>query len=138
MPENDVGHLTHQETVDYLIKTLERETDALNKGDWQALAEILGLKKSLLSHLEKIAPTLENEVKTKTPASETLRKTLSELKTIIDSNMKMLQSISIASRDISKEVQRIKKKHSLDGLYTARGNKKNEQMPMRSKIDKTL
>mgnify|MGYP002881648128 CR=1 FL=1 len=120
------------ESLDALIALLRRETDAIQAGNLEVLAETGQEKATLAARLERSADAL---ARSDDPAA---RDKLAELRDIVARNEAVLSRTAEATAEIVADVARIRRRHSLDGLYDREGGRRGADATARSSADKTF
>lgn len=103
------------------IKLLDLENDALNTGDIARVAEFYDRKNELLINLAQKQPLVEPFLKEETDQVKALCEKIRSLAQKLQENGKLLEGMSNASRTVVNEVERLRRRQSLDGMYDKTG-----------------
>ncbi|MFG6082807.1 hypothetical protein ACEUZ9_004039 [Paracoccus litorisediminis] len=104
------------------IRVLEMENEALVSGDVARVAEYYERKTELLRELTLRQPVIEPFLKDDLPEIANLRDLIRELRDNLQRNGVLLQGMASASRSILSEIERVRKRQSLDGVYDKSGH----------------
>jgi hypothetical protein len=103
------------------LDLLRQENDALQKRDIAKVTSFFEEKARLLETLEIKQPVVEPFLKLDVPAVQQLRALIRELAEQIKLNERMLHGMAQASRTILTEVEHLRTRQSLQGIYTKSG-----------------
>ena len=103
------------------IQLLEKEQVALKSGVIADVARFYQAKSHILKLLELRQPLIEPFLKEKIPQIESLRDLLREFSAQLIENGRRLEGMALASRAINAELDRIRNRNSLQGIYDKRG-----------------
>lgn len=103
------------------IRVLQLENEALMSGDVARVADFFDRKTELLRELSVRQPVIEPFLKDDVPEIVNLRELIRELADNLKRNGKLLEGMAAASRSILSEIERVKKRQSLDGVYNKAG-----------------
>lgn len=120
------------ESLDALIALLRRETEAIQAGRLEVLAETGQEKATLAARVEGAAEAL---AQSDDPAAA---EKLAELRDTLARNEAVLSRTAEATAEIVADVARIRRRHSLDGLYDREGGRRGADVTARSSADKTF
>lgn len=103
------------------IKLLDLENDALNTGDTARVAECYDRKLELLNELGQKQPLVEPFLRGEGEQASTIREKTRDLAQKLAENGRILEGMSQASRTVQNEIERLRKRQSLDGMYDKTG-----------------
>jgi hypothetical protein len=103
------------------IQLLKKEQIALQSGVIADVASFYQAKSRILKALELRQPLIEPFLKEKIPQIESLRDLLRVFAAQLIENGRRLEGMAIASRAINAELDRIRNRNSLQGMYDKRG-----------------
>lgn len=118
-----------------LTALLERENQALNQRDPQAVAHLYEEKQQLLKRLETRQPVIEPFLKESAEVTAQLRGHIRTLSAVLELNAGLLMVMSEASLNIRNEVNRVRDRHSLKGMYDKTGQGIDNSPQRRKAID---
>lgn len=114
-------HARATQLVDRLARVLRDEIAAIGRGELAEVELIFPRKQQLLAEIEAAfsdpAPLLEGE----TPPAVRLRERLAELQRLIRTDLALLQRMTEATGAVAREIERIRERHGLSGLYDKDG-----------------
>ena len=123
--------------VDRLSRILRDEIAAITSGKLAQVAELYPQKSALLAEMEKVfatpAPLLEDH-----PQSPQLREKLSDLRELIARDFALLEKMTEATGSIIEELDRIRDRHSLSGVYGPDGEKRPTTVSSSQHFDQSL
>lgn len=122
--------------LDDMITLLTKENEAIQKGDLDIVNDLHDIKKEGLRQLEIKSPIIEHQFQH--GDFPELKEKIGNLKALIDENGIILERMSYAAKNISNEINKIKNKRSLDGIYEKSGRKIEEGFGSSKKIDQNL
>jgi hypothetical protein len=117
---------------------LDRENDALSKGDVSKVAEFFQTKQNLLKSLELRQPVVEPFLRKKVPEIDSLRGQVRALSENLQRNGELLEGMAQASTSIVSEVERLRRRQGLEGLYDKSGQLRTDVMIEGRRIQKNL
>lgn len=120
------------------IFVLEQENDALVEGDVEKVAGFFRSKSEVLKTLELRQPVIEPFLREDIPEVATLRSLISDLSVQLKKNGQLLEGVAEASRSIVSEVERVRKRQGLEGLYDKTGRLRDNVGPFEKNFDKDL
>ncbi|WP_163851545.1 hypothetical protein [Pseudooceanicola aestuarii] len=108
--------------IDRLARVLRDEIAAIGQGNLAEIEVQFPRKQQLLAEVEAAfadpAPLLEGD----SPRAERLRAKLSELRDLLHQDMDILRRMTEATASVAREIERIRDRHSLRGLYDRDGS----------------
>jgi len=117
---------------------LQRENEALGRGEVERVAEFFSAKQELLKFLQLRQPLVEPFLRKQIPEIVTLRDHVKELSENLKRNGQLLSGMAEASRSIVSEVERIRKRQGLDGIYDKSGQIRPNLGSTDRKVEKNL
>lgn len=123
--------------VDRLAKLLKDEIAAIANGKLGEVAELFPEKNALLSQVEEIFAGSGGELRDH-PKSHELQTKLAELRELIAHDLKLLERMTEATGAIAAELDRIRDRHSLAGVYGPDGVKKAKNVAASQHLDQSL
>ena len=120
------------------VVLLEEENQALEAGDVAQVAARFEAKKEILKSLELQQPVVEPFLASKGVRASDLREIIARLSAVLKRNSELLDGMAAASRTIIKEVERIRSRNSLDGLYDKSGQLRQEAQAPTQRIETKL
>lgn len=124
--------------VSDLIVLLQEENVALEKGEVQKIEPLFQRKQDIYGRLQIHEPIVEPILKSRTHDLPELRESLAELQRLVNANGIMIERISAATSAVAREVKRIQRRHSLDGLYEKSGRKVGDPTSSRRRFDEKM
>ena len=113
--------------VESLSNLLEHENEALRQGDIQLVASIFERKQELLNQLEIRKPVVEPFLRESLEANHRLRALIQDLSARINTNAELLSAMADAAGRIRIEVERVRERHTLRGMYDKSGHARDGQ-----------
>lgn len=121
---DDESNITDfSETTLGLIKLLLAENEALRRADVDAVAGYFPQKQDLLRRIEIRQPVIEPFLRESAEVTEALRLRIHELAQVIEENSRLLASMAEAAQMMRGELDRVRDRHSLKGMYDKSGQK---------------
>lgn len=107
--------------VKELTQLLEEENSALRHADMVQVINLFPQKEVLLKRLENSQPVVEPFIRDSAEITMALREHLRILAQQIQTNAVLLSAMAEASRSIRLEMDRVRERHSLKGMYGNKG-----------------
>lgn len=107
--------------VEQLTGLLGQENDALREADLSLVALLFEQKQALLKRLETRQPVVEPFLRESAEVTQDLKVRIGKLAEQIETNAVLLSAMAEASRNIRQEVNRVRDRHSLKGMYGKSG-----------------
>jgi len=124
LTETDYDNITEfEKLIGGAIKILELENEALERGDARGVADLFESKTRLLNDLTIRQPVIEPFLKEDVSEIAALRGLIRELAEHLHRNSELLQGMATASRTMISEIERMRKRQSLDGIYDKTGQR---------------
>ncbi|WGT51737.1 hypothetical protein [Thioclava nitratireducens] len=119
--EDDANLAAFEANIDATLDLLHEEIAAVEAGHLDRVTELYDRKADLLKRIELKIPVIEPFLEASEHAAPALREKLRQLKVAVQDNSVLLSRMSEATRDIVREIEKIRNRHSLDGLYGKSG-----------------
>lgn len=123
--------------VERLSRILRDEIAAITAGRLGEVTEIYPQKTALLAEVEKAFATPDPILRDH-PQSAELRQKLAELRELIAQDHALLEKMATATGAIIDELDRIRDRHSLSGVYGPDGEKKPQKPTKSQHFDQSL
>lgn len=117
--EENIGSFSR--IIEQTIALLGVENDALAAGDVGKVADCYEAKSRLLKDLTLRQPVVEPFLKEDIPEIAGLRDLIGSLAESLKRNGELLEGMSNASRAIISEIETLRRRHSLEGVYDKTG-----------------
>ncbi|WP_375689979.1 hypothetical protein [Pseudooceanicola sp. LIPI14-2-Ac024] len=131
-------HARANQLIDQLSRVLRDEIAAIGRGDLANVETLFPKKAQLLEDIETAfvdaGPLLEGDE----PASTRLRQRLAALQTLIRSDLALLRRMTEATGAVAREIERIRDRHSLNGLYTRDGAAQTGPVGQPQRLDQSV
>jgi hypothetical protein len=124
--------------IDELIDLLKSEIDSIERGNFQKIAEVFQRKRELVATIEACTPRLKEELEPETKTAKLLRERIATLKAILEEDIGIAERMAAAARDLADEIARIRRRHSLSGIYNASGDKKGDPLSPPPRLDQSM
>ncbi len=136
--EDDANLAAFEANIDATLDLLHDEIAAVEAGHLDRVTELYDRKADLLKRIELKIPVVEPFLAAAVDAAPALREKVRRLKGAVQENSVLLSRMSEATRDIVREIEKIRNRHSLDGLYGKSGKPVTGQDGQQLRIDKEL
>ncbi|WP_336043163.1 hypothetical protein [Pseudooceanicola nanhaiensis] len=131
-------HARAMQLVDRLARILRDEIAAIGRGELAEVEALFPRKQALLAEIEAAfadpAPLLEGD----TPPAVRLRERLAELQRLIRTDLALLQRMTEATGAVAREIERIRERHGLSGLYDKDGTPRTAPVAGAQRFDTSL
>ena len=117
---------------------LHAEIDAIGAGALETVTELYDRKAELLKRIELKMPVVEPFLRDRLDAPGALRDRVAAFRDAVEEDSLLLERMSQATAAIMREIEKIRDRHSLNGLYGKRGQKVIDGAGTRQQIDKTI
>ncbi|MCA0994912.1 flagellar protein FlgN [Alloyangia pacifica] len=124
--------------VDRLARLLRDEIAAIGKGELARVEELFPRKQELLAEIETVFADPEALLEGEDAASAKLRARLSDLRKLIHSDLSLLQRMTEATGAVAREIDRIRERQSLRGVYGRDGSKKPQCVTQTQRYDHSV
>ncbi|MFD2739548.1 hypothetical protein ACFSUD_08215 [Sulfitobacter aestuarii] len=119
--EDEANIAAFEQLVQSTLTLLRAENDALGAGDVDRIAQLFGEKEELMKALEQRQPVIEPFLQDGGDNVSRLRELLGELAAQLTENGRLLRGMAEASSSILGEIEQLRKRESLDGIYDRAG-----------------
>ena len=124
------------EAIDNMCDILKKENTSIKSGNIDIVTELYEMKKEGLSIIEQKSALLDNHIKKKTfPECE---EKIIKLNELVQENGVLLERMSAAASSIASQIQKIRDKNTLNGIYEKTGKKISDTQKYSSKLDQKL
>ncbi len=124
--------------IDRLARVLRDEIAAIGQGQLAQVEALFPRKAQLLEEIEHAfsdaGMLLEGD---ETPARR-LRERLGELRGLIQSDLMLLQRMTEATGAVAREIERIRDRHSLSGMYDKDGGRATDTVAGKQRFDQSV
>ncbi|WP_194134456.1 hypothetical protein [Salipiger mangrovisoli] len=124
--------------IDRLARLLRDEIAAIGKGELARVEELFPRKQELLAEIEAAFADPEPLLGGDDPAAEKLRDSLSGLRELIHSDLALLRRMTEATGAVAKEIDRIRERQSLRGVYGKDGTKSKQGVTQTQRYDQSV
>lgn len=139
MSDEDAQNLAQFDAdIAAVTEVLRTEIAAIEAGHIDAVTELYPRKADLLKRIEVLMPVVEPFLSARIDTDPELRDRLAALKAAVSEDGALLERISEATTAIVREIDKIRDRHSLNGLYGKRGERRADPSQPPRGIDKTL
>lgn len=136
MSEMTIARAT--QLIDQLARLLRDEIAAIGQGQLARVDELYPRKAELLGEIEAGFGTDENFFAGADPAAETLRRKLEDLRGLIQADLSLLQRMTEATGAVAQEIDRIRDRQSLRGLYDREGTQHSAAVTQPQRLDQSV
>lgn len=117
---------------------LQQEIQAIRAGRLETVMELYPRKAELLKRIELLMPVVEPFLKERIPGDLELAGRIAALKAAVQEDSALLERMSEATAAIVRDMEKIRNRHSLDGIYGKSGRRVTGVGADHRRIDKTL
>lgn len=135
---DDLSPARYIDIVEELTELLRHEIDAVERGDMTTVEATLARKRDLLTQIEEMSPALQAEIPTDNKVARLLNERLSALREVLEQDLRIVERMTNAARDLATELGRIRKRHGLAGIYSAKGQQKEDPLKPPARLDRSL
>ncbi len=121
-----------------LTELLEAEIADIKAGGLAAVVERVEVKTALVARLDGAGPVIEAALGAEDDASATLREDLAALAALISRDAAMLGRMRETTAGVARDLERLRARHGLGGLYGADGNRSAGDTLSRAPMDKSV
>ena len=130
LTDEDEGNIAEFEKIlSSTLDFLRKENGALEDRDVDRVASYFDEKARLLETLERRQPAVEPFLSVDVPAVGQLRKLIRDLADQLETNERLLRGMADASRTILVEVEHLRTRQSLKGVYDKTGQLRGDVAP---------
>ncbi|MGR3322014.1 MAG: hypothetical protein ACU0DK_08800 [Pseudooceanicola sp.] len=133
--------LTHARAmllIDRLSRVLRDEIAAIGQGHLAQVEELFPRKAQLLQEIEEAFQNAGGLLDGEEPPAVRLREKLSELRRLIQADLAVLQRMTEATGAVAREIERIRDRHSLNGLYDRDGTHPAQGVARTQRLDQSI
>ncbi|WP_102223659.1 hypothetical protein [Acidimangrovimonas sediminis] len=139
MTDEDAANLARfEEDMEAVTAVLSTEIAAIEAGRIEEVTALYPEKAALLKRIEVLMPVVEPFLRARIETDPGLRARLVALKQAVGQDGALLARMSEATSQIVREIDKIRDRHSLNGLYGKRGERRGDPARPAAGIDKTL
>lgn len=124
--------------VDQLTRLLRDEIAAIGQGHLARVDELYPRKAELLGEIEAGFAEQKKLLAGSEPAVVALRRKLEDLHGLIRADLALLQRMTEATGAVAQEIDRIRERQSLSGLYGREGARKAEDVTQPQRLDQSV
>ena len=135
---SEMNHLEAAQLIDRLARLLRDEIAAIGQGQLARVEELYPRKTELLGEIETAFGSAEKYLGRDDPQSQKLRKKLDDLRDLIHTDLALLKRMTQATGDVAREIERIRDRQSLRGLYDRDGTPKEGPVTPSQRFDKSI
>lgn len=135
---DDLSPARYIEIVEELTELLRHEIEAVERGDMSSVEVTLARKRDLLAQIEDASPALQAEIPSDNKVARLLNDRLTALREVLEQDLRIVERMSNAARDLANELGRIRKRHGLSGIYSAKGHQKDDPLKPPARLDRSL
>ena len=131
-------HETVREDIAALTALLDREIAEIGSGDLSGIKARLDEKSRLGARLEAQAAWIETTLGQGDAPAEELRESLGQLSALIARDAAILERMRETTASVARELERLRARHGLGGLYGASGHRNPKDTLSRAPMDKSV
>ncbi|MGX9855014.1 hypothetical protein ACR03S_06175 [Limimaricola variabilis] len=132
----------HTDTIDTdiaaLSALLETEIEEIRGGTLDRVAARLEEKAALVARIEGQGPEIAVRLEAEDSDAEMLRDALDRLAGLVARDAAILERMRLITAEVSRDLERLRARHGLAGLYGADGNRSAKDTLSRSPMDKSV
>lgn len=121
------------------LKLFEREIAAIGRGDMDTIEALRPEKEQMLERLDEARDAIEAGLAADGDSAVALRQDIHRLQKLTAESERQLRYLAEAAGEVLAELQRIRDRHSLKGIYGGSGQPVTEtNQPGSSRMDKSI
>ncbi|SDG92741.1 hypothetical protein [Alloyangia pacifica] len=124
--------------IDRLARLLRDEIAAIGRGELARVEELFPRKQELLAEIEAAFAEPDVLLEGDDPAAARLRDSLAGLRELIHSDLALLRRMTEATGAVAKEIDRIRERQSLRGVYDKDGTKSPQSVARAQRYDQSI
>lgn len=124
--------------VDQLAKLLRDEIAAIGQGQLARVEEIFPRKSALLGEIEAAFADQAEIFSGDDPAAVALRRKVDALRGLIQADLALLRRMTEATGAVAQEIDRIRDRQSLRGLYDRDGERQKADVTPSQRLDQSV
>lgn len=136
--EDDRNLASFQEDAREVTALLREEIAAIHAGRLDSVTALFPRKAALLKRIELLMPVVEPFLKEQLRSDRALADRLSEMKAAVREDCELIERMSLALADVIRDIEKIRNRHSLDGIYEKSGRRVTGAAADLRQIDKTI
>lgn len=131
-------HAGATQLIDRLARLLRDEIAAIGQGQLARVEELYPRKTELLAEIETTFAEADHLLAGEKPAAEKLRRKLHDLRDLIQTDLAMLRRMTEATSAVAREIDRIRDRQSLSGLYDRDGARPQKSVSSTQRFDQSI
>ncbi|MCR8550503.1 hypothetical protein M4578_21995 [Salipiger sp. P9] len=135
---SETTHARATQLIDRLARLLRDEIAAIGQGQLARVEELFPRKQELLAEIETAFADAEHLFTEESAAAEKLRRKLSDLRDLIQTDLSMLRRMTDATSAVAREIDRIRDRQSLSGLYERDGSQPQKSVSSPQRFDQSV
>ncbi|MFC2970553.1 hypothetical protein [Acidimangrovimonas pyrenivorans] len=136
--EDRQGLAAFESDIVAVTELLQDEIAAIGAGDLDRVGGLYERKAELLKRIELRMPVVELFLRDRLAGDDPLRARFAAFRAAVEEDSALLDRMSQATAEIVREIEKIRDRHSLNGLYGKSGQKLGEEAGAQRQIDKTI
>lgn len=121
------------------LRLFSHEIEAIARGDLNAIEDLRPQKAEMLTRLENAQDAIQAALNADREGAAELREKIQSLQKLTAESERQLRRLSEAAGEVLQELQRIRDRHSLKGLYSGSGKSVAEANHLAGpQMDKTI
>lgn len=137
-PSSNLSHAQAAQLIDRLARLLRDEIAAIGQGQLARVEELFPRKAELLGEIETAFGSGKKYFDGDDAQSQKLRRKLDDLRDLIHTDLALLKRMTEATGDVAREIERIRDRQSLRGLYDRDGTPKEGPVTPSQRFDKSI
>ncbi|OWU83196.1 hypothetical protein ATO6_20365 [Oceanicola sp. 22II-s10i] len=133
-----ITHANAMQLTDRLSRLLRDEIAAIGQGNLARVESLYPRKTELLAEIEKVFADPEHLLAGDGAQAQRLRARLEALNELIHSDLTLLQRMTEATGAVAREIERIRERHSLEGLYDRDGTTGKDPVAGITRLDQSI
>ena len=129
---------TAENLIDRLARVLRDEIAAIGQGRLAEVETLYPLKAQLLAEVEQAFADPGHILDGQTTQSKRIRAKLSDLRDLLHQDMEILRRMTEATASVAREIERIRDRHSLKGLYGKDGSPQAGDVSSTQRFDRSV
>ena len=134
----ELTHSRANQLIDRLARVLRDEIAAIGQGQLAQVEALFPRKSALLEEIEAAFKDASHLLEGDEPPAQRLRTRLTELRSLIQSDLALLKRMTEATGAVAREIERIRDRHSLNGLYDRDGTPSAQSVAHLQRLDHSI
>ena len=134
----EMTHTRATQLIDRLSRVLRDEIAAIGQGQLAQIEALFPRKQALLQEIEAAFADATHLLEGDAPAASRLRTRLADLRDLIHSDLALLQRMTEATGAVAREIERIRDRHGLSGLYDRDGTHAQKNVSNMQRLDHSI